>query len=377
MVPEDSGRRPPVPGPLVGVRVLDLATLYAAPLLAAMLGDLGADVVKVEPPAGDDLRRLAAGQERPGVWSVASRNKRMVCLDPASDADRRLLHRLTAAADVVVLNQSRRVLEEMGCTYEDIAGRAPGAVVVNTTTFGSTGPWADRPGNGSLAEAFGGLTGLLRDADGRPLLTPVLFGDHLTAMAGALGVLAALYWRDARDGRGQHIDLTQYEAVMACLAPQIAASESDNPSAEGPGRTSGLRGTFRTGDGTWVAATAYSEAQLRRLSGVLGLGEEPGRGRTDLVALVTEWISSHDRPAVLEAFSRARVQVSPVHEVDGLPADPQVRHRHSVTEVPHPRFGSVRLPAPAPRLADTPSTVRWSDRARGEDTESVLEDWLA
>src|SRR5436190_9367003 len=154
---------------LAGVRVLDLATLFPAPMTAAMLGDLSADVVKVEPLTGDPLRVTGAMHGgRTFVWAVANRNKRAVTLDFETDDGLTLVHRLTAAADVVVLNQPHRVLERWGCTYGDIAARNSGAIVVAVTGFGSEGPSAERPGNGTVLEAYGGLTHMTGDADGPP-----------------------------------------------------------------------------------------------------------------------------------------------------------------------------------------------------------------
>jgi crotonobetainyl-CoA:carnitine CoA-transferase CaiB-like acyl-CoA transferase len=359
-------------GPLVGVRVLELATLFAVPLMGAILGDLGADVVKVEPPGGDQLRVLGGGEGRPNTWTLASRNKRMITLDTNDPEGIEVLHRLTGCADIVTLNHPLSLLRRLGCTYEEIAARNPRAVVVNGSTFGTSGPYADRPGNGSLAESFGGLTNLIRDRDGNPMLTPALLGDHFTAMAGVAGVLAACYWRDAQGGAGQYVDLTQYESVMFALGPQLVGW---TPGGSTPGnrhRTSGLRGTFRTADGGWVTATAYSDAQLSRLLAAVGL-----TGDASAIAAQTEaWIAGHSQRAVLDAFQAARIQIAPVHDLATLQADPQVQYRGSVVEVADATFGSVLFPRPAPGLSQTPAAIRWANRPLGADTDEVLRDWL-
>lgn len=194
---------------LEGLRVLDLAILFSAPQISAMLGDLGADVVKLEPPAregkpgGDPMRGMGAQRNgRSLMWALVSRNKRTVTCDPATPAGRALLHRLVAAADVVVENLPRRTLEQWGATPDELLAVNPNAVVVSVSCYGSTGPYAGRDGNGSLAEAFGGLTNLTGDADGSPMLPSIALGDTLTAIAGVVGTLAACYHRDARGGAG-------------------------------------------------------------------------------------------------------------------------------------------------------------------------------
>ena len=204
--------------------MLDLATLFPAPMVAAMLGDLGADVVKVEAPGGDPLRVTGAMRgDRTLVWALADRNKRALSVDFDTAEGVALVQRLTAVADVVVLNQPPRVLERWGCTYDAIAARNPGAIVVLVTGFGADGPNADRPGNGTVLEAYAGLTHMTGEADGPPVLSSVPIGDYMGAFFGVSGVLAALYWRDARGGTGQLIDVSLYEAVLQFLGPAMVA----------------------------------------------------------------------------------------------------------------------------------------------------------
>jgi crotonobetainyl-CoA:carnitine CoA-transferase CaiB-like acyl-CoA transferase len=367
-------------GPLACLRVLELATLFAVPLMGAMLGDLGADVVKVEPPAGDALRVLGGSADRPGPWTLASRNKRMVVVDPSTTEGLDLLHALTAVADVVTTNHPRPLLERLGCTYEDIAARNKRTIVVNASTFGTAGPYADRPGNGSVAESFAGFTYLNRLADGAPALTPVLLGDHLTALTGLIGTLAACYWRDTGSGQGQHVDLSMYEAVLSVLGPQLLAEQarSDRSDGEpGSGRP-GLRGAFPTGDGNWITATAYSDAQISRLLDVVGLdaGADPAAGPPDLAGVAADWMSGQDRQTVVDALSTARIAFSPVNDPAMLAADPQVQHRGSLLSVDRPSAGPLTFARPAPVLSKSPASVRWIEHPIGADHEDVLRDWL-
>jgi formyl-CoA transferase len=348
-----------------------------------MLGDLGADVVKIEPPGGDQLRILGGDGRRPGPWMLQSRNKRMITLDPSTSDGRALLHRLTAVADVVTLNHTPALLQKMGCTYEEISARNPRAIVVNTTAFGPSGPYAERTGNGSIAEAFAGLTDLLAGCGDDRALTPVLFGDYLTAAAGVAGTLAACYWRDAKGGRGQYIDLTMYEAVLALLGPQVMAltrpsEENDETASPAPRRT-GLRGLFQTGDGRWIVATAYSDAQIRRLLEAVGVPVDPAEdasGPHDLAALATKWISTQDRDGAIGALVSARIQVAPVNDLDSLAADRQVRHRGSLVRIERSEHDPISFPRPTPMLSATPGSLRWVDRPVGADQVEVMEDWL-
>src|SRR5262249_1152362 len=199
-------------------------------MLAAMLGDFGADVVKVEPPNGDALRVAGAmRRDRTYVWALANRNKRAICVDFEAVEGRELVQQLTAVADVVVVNQPTRVLERWGCTYDAIARRNPRAVVVSVTGFGAVGPYAERPGNGTVLEAYGGLTHMTGEADGPPLLWSVPIGDFMGGFFGLHGVLAALYWRDANGGTGQLVDVSLYEAVLQFLGPAMVAWQPGQP----------------------------------------------------------------------------------------------------------------------------------------------------
>ena len=266
---------------LAGVRVLDLATLFPAPMVAAMLGDLGADVVKVESPGGDPLRVTGAMRgDRTFVWALADRNKRALSVDFDTADGVALVQRLTAVADVVVLNQPQRVLERWGCTYDEIAARNPGAIVVLVTGFGSDGPNAERPGNGTVLEAYGGLTHMTGEADGPPVLSSVPIGDYMGAFFGLSGVLAALYWRDARGGTGQLVDVSLYEAVLQFLGPAMVAW---SPGAPVPTRTGSRipvatpRNVYRTHDARWIVVSGPVDAQVVRILELMDADDDGAR----------------------------------------------------------------------------------------------------
>ena len=302
-------------GALRGVRVLDAATLYPAPLLAAMLGDLGADVVKVEGPRGDPLRAMGAAP-----WSVAARNKRSVVVDFDTDDGLSMLHRLIAVTDVVVFNQPASVLARWGCTDDDVIGRNRRAIVVHVSAFGSSGPYAGRAGNSTVAEAFVGLS-----AD-----TGVPLGDTAGAVHGVTGVLAALYWRDhAGEGAGRVVDVSLYEALLPLLGPALAGVER--------GRM--VRDRYVARDRRSIAISATTPAQVARLDELTG---------SDAAG----WVASRTGGDAVDQLVAARVPAVVVNDLAGLRADPHIVAR-----------GSIAAP---PRAAP----------ALGEHTSEVVEEWL-
>lgn len=260
---------------LGGLRVLDVATLYPAPLLAAMLGDLGADVVKVEPPGGDPLRSMG-----PGPWSIVGRNKRSVVVDVETEPGLARLHELIGVADIVVFNQSAQVLHRWDCSDDEIGDRNAECIVVHVSCFGTSGPYADRVGNGTLAEAFVGL----------PADVGVPLGDTAGAMHGVAQVLAALFARE-RGGGGAVVDVALYEAVLPFVAPRAGGADT----------SAMVRRRFVAGDGRDVAVSATTDSQLRRLSELAG---------PDVAA----WVSERDAEAAVEQLAEARVPAVLVHE---------------------------------------------------------------
>ncbi len=385
------------PRALEGLRVLDLAILFSAPQIATMLGDLGADVVKLEPPdrdgraGGDPMRGMGFLRDGKSLnWATVSRNKRTVTCDPATPAGRALLHDLVRAADVVVENLPARTLEQWGATPDELLAVNPDAVVVTVSCYGTTGPYAGRDGNGSLAEAFGGLTNLTGEADGPPMLPSVPLGDVLTAIAGVVATLAACYHRDARGGRGQKVDVSMYEPVLQLLTSSAIGYVEGTPP---PGRTGSRvpngvpRNVYRTRDGAWLVVSGTTDHQVGRLLPLLGLDADADRAKfakaavraqhaDELDGLVATWIGAHDRADVVETLLGARIPVAPVNSLADLVADPHVVARGDFVEVPDPDLGPVRMLAPLPRLSATPAAIRWAGPALGAHNDDVYRDWL-
>ncbi len=379
------------PGPLAGLRVLDLSTLFAAPQLAALLGDLGAEVVKLEPPAGDPLREMGARREgRSLVWAVTARNKRSITLDLARAEGRALLQRLLPGFDVVVENLPAATLERWALRYEDLAARNPRLVVVSVSCYGRTGPYRDRPGNGTLAEAFGGLTHMTGEAGGPPLLTSLALGDLLAAVWGAFGALAACYQRDARGGAGQHVDVSMYEPILQLLVQGVPEYDQ---TGRVPRRTGNrLPGTaprnlYRSRDGHWLALSAATDRLVERLLGLLGAATPEARARfgtaparrehaDELDALVARWLAERDAGAAQAELLAAGIPVAPVNDVAELLADPHVAARGSVCAVADPVLGALRMVAPTPRLGATPGSIRSPGPELGAHNAEIYGGWL-
>ena len=334
----------PARGPLAGLRVLEVATLYAAPQIGALLGDLGADVVKVEPPGGDPMRHM--GMMRGGVsrsWQWVGRHKRSIALDLGEESGQQTFRELVGAADVLIENLDAKTRARWRCSYDELAAVNPRLVVVSVSCYGASGPYADRPGAGTLAEAFGGLAHMTGEPDGPPTLASLPVGDTITAFWGVMGALAACWGRDAgaEQGRGRLVDVAMYEPVLQILGGTISAFE---PGTEPPTRSGSRvhggapRNVYRTRDGQWLALSGTTDAQVSRILPLIGadgdddqakFGHAPTRMQhaDELDARVAGWIAANDRDDVLTALLDARIPVAPVNTVADILADPHVQAR--------------------------------------------------
>ena len=354
----------PEPGALSDLRVIDMASLYAAPLAATIMADFGADVVKVEPPEGDGFR----GSK---MWPLVARGKRCVALDLRSEEGCAALKDLVAGADVVVENYPPGVLDRRGIGWQALSAINPRMVMLSISCFGAAGPYAGRPGSGTIGEGFAGLTHLTGAADGPPTLPAVALGDAVGAMSAVIGVLAALRWRD-RTGEGQQIDATLYEPMLQIVAHAAQRwTPGDSPGRTGSKLPGVLRNVFATADGHHVAisaSTARHKADLVALAG----GAE-GEAAED--AAVAAWIATKPLHVLLDTLVPRRIPVTPVNTIDDLLADPQVKERGSLVQVTHPALGDLALAAPAPLLTRTPGKIGEVDPPLGADIAPILERW--
>jgi crotonobetainyl-CoA:carnitine CoA-transferase CaiB-like acyl-CoA transferase len=378
-------------GPLVGVRVLDVSTVLAGPLTCQILGDYGADVIKIEHPRGDSMR--GHGRSKDGVslwWKMVSRNKRCVALYLGDAEGAEVFRRLAATADVVVESFRPGTFERWGLGYEALREANPGLVLVRISGFGQTGPYRERAGFGTLAEAMSGFAAITGEPDGPPTLPPFGLADSIAGLTAANAALMALYHRDAHGGAGQEIDVSILEPLVTVLGPQPTIYDQLGEIPERTGNRSvnnAPRNTYRTADDKWVAVSTSANSVAERVMRLVGhpeLIDEPwfatGSGRVEHVELldeiVSEWVRTRTRDEVVAAFSDAGAAIAPVYDVAELMADPQIVARDAITQVDDPDLGPVRMQNLLFRMSDTPGAIRFTGRALGADTDAILGDEL-
>ena len=374
---------------LADLVVLDLASLAAAPQVAAFFADFGARVVKVEPPGGDPLRQLVDERGAAVQWKVVNRNKQCVTLDVARPEGRAVLERMLARADLLVSALPAARLDAWGLGRATLRARHPRLVAVNLTTFGTSGPWRDRAGSGTLAEAATGLAHLTGAADGPPTLAPVGLGDWLGVQQAIIAALLGLYERDT-GGSGEHFDVAMCDPLLGLMSQRLGQTAR---SGVDPGRhgsrfpTMAARNTYRTADGRWVALTAGTDDMVRRLFAAIGrpeLADDPrfrdNRARVAHVdaldALIGDWIGARSRDAVVAAFNAANVSLAAVDGLLRVAANPHFHARGDLVEVDDPGVGALTTAAPSPRRVQEPGAIRSLGRDRGADNRAVYVDWL-
>ncbi|MFD5425093.1 CaiB/BaiF CoA transferase family protein [Streptomyces sp. NPDC127084] len=388
--PEADGAAAPHPagdGPLAGLRVLDLATLFAGPLAATMLGDFGAEVIKVEHPSKPDPSR-GHGPDKAGVglwWKLLGRNKRAITLNLATPGGRETLLRLAATADVVVENFRPGTLERWELGWDELSAVNPRLVLARVTAFGQFGPYCRRPGFGTLAEAMSGFAAITGEPEGPPTLPPFGLADSIAALATSYAVMTALTAR-AASGHGQVVDMAIIEPILTMLGPQPIWFDQlgyVQPRTGNRSLNNAPRNTYRTSDGAWLAVSTSAQSVAERVMRLVGrpeLTHEPwfasGSGRAEhadeLDKAVGAWIARHTSAEVLAAFEQAEAAVAPVYDVRGVMADPQYAALDAITEVQDPELGTIRMQNVLFRLSATPGRIRWAGRPHGADTDAVL-----
>jgi crotonobetainyl-CoA:carnitine CoA-transferase CaiB-like acyl-CoA transferase len=373
--------------PLEGIRVVEAATLFAAPLAGMLLGDYGADVVKLEHPRRPDpARGHGPSKDGAGLWFKAlARNKRLVTLDLSQPEGAELFLRLAERADVVLENFRPGTLERWGLGWAELSAANPRLVLARVTGFGQTGPYAARPGFGTLAEAMSGFAALNGEPDGPPLLPPLALADGVAALATAFAILAALRVRE-ETGRGQVVDTSLVEPLLTLLGPQVTAYDllgELQPRTGNRSSHNAPRNVYRTADGSWVAVSASADSVAARVLALVGrpdLVEQPwfasGGGRAahvdEIDAAVAGWVAERERDEVLAAFEAAEAAIAPVYDARDVLADPQLAALGSIADVADPELGRLRMPNVLSRLSETPGEIRHAGRRHGADTATVL-----
>lgn len=375
--------------PLDGLRVIDASTILAGPLCCQLLGDFGADVIKIEhPQAGDGMR--GHGQQKNGVslwWKEISRNKRTVGLDLSKPEGAEIFTTMIKGADVVVENFRPGTLERWGIGPDVLLELNPNLVLLRLTGFGQTGPYAKRPGFGTLAEAMSGFAYMTGSADGPPTLPSFGLADSICGIAASSAVLMALRHRDVAGGGGQVIDMSILEPIMAVMGPAPTVYQQTGLIQKRQGNRSSNnapRNTYKTRDGSWVAVSASAQQIADRVMLLVGhaeLVDEPwfasGHGRYEHVDMidqyVSDWVAARDRDEVIEAFTQAEAAIAPIYNARDIVEDPHIRETEMLIEVLDDDLGPLLMHNVMWRMSETPGRIHHTGRALGADTDNILE----
>jgi crotonobetainyl-CoA:carnitine CoA-transferase CaiB-like acyl-CoA transferase len=374
-------------GPLTGLKVLDCSTILAGPLCCQILGDYGADVIKIEhPTSGDSMRGHGLSKDgHPLWWKEISRNKRTLGLSLSVPAGAKIFLELCRTADVVVESFRPGTLERWGLGPAELHAVNPRLILVRISGFGQIGPYAQRAGFGTLAEAMSGFAHLTGDPDGPPTLPAFGLADSICGIAASSAAMMALYHRD-RSGTGQVVDLSLLEPIMTAVGPSVTVydqlgivqgrhgnrSENNSP-----------RNTYRTRDGHWVAVSTSAQRIAEKVLTLVGHPEviaEPwfasGRERAahaDLLdGYVGAFIAERTRAEVVEEFTKVGAAVAPVYTARDLVEDEHVRATDMLTTVDDPDLGPMLMHNVMWRMSATPGSIRFTGRDRGADTDQIL-----
>jgi crotonobetainyl-CoA:carnitine CoA-transferase CaiB-like acyl-CoA transferase len=373
-------------GPLAGVRVLDLGTVYAAPITAMLLGDYGADVLKIEHPRGDPARTHGPSKDGHGPWwKVISRNKRTATLVLSRPEGQEILEQLVADADVLIENFRPGVMEKWGLGPERLLDINPELVMLRVAGFGQTGPYAQRRAFGTLAEAMSGLAHQTGQADGPPTLPPFGLADGVAAISGAYAVMLALYHRDVNGAGGQVIDVSLLAPLLSILGPGPSAYDQLEFVAGRHGNRStnnAPRNAYQTRDERWVAISASATSVAARVMGIVDRPEiaeqnwfasarERVRRADELDRIVGDWIAARGFDEVTAAFEEAGAATAPIYDMEQVVNDPHVQATEMITTVDDEDLGPLRMQNLAFHLLGSPGRIRFAGRGLGQDNDDV------
>ena len=375
--------------PLEGVRVVEMGSLLAGPFCGQLLGDFGAEVIKIEAPGkGDPMREWGRHRKNGHTlwWPIIARNKKSVTLNLREEGGQDLVRRLVADADVLVENFRPGTMERWGLGYDRLSEENPGLVMVRVSGYGQTGPYRERAGFGSIGEAMGGVRHVIGFPEMPPPRAGISLGDSLAATFGALGAVTALFHRESRGGRGQVVDVGIYEAVLAMM-------ESTIPEYALAGHVRGRTGSvlpfvapsniYPTKDEDYVLIAGNADNVFRRLAEVLGHPEwaederyathhARGENMEELDARISAWTRERAGGEILDAMAEAGVPAGKVFTAEDMMEDPHYAARGNVVEVEDPEIGPFPMQNVVPRLTETPGGVRWTGPALGQHNDEVL-----
>lgn len=373
--------------PLEGLRVIDAATVIAGPTIGMLLGDFGADVIKVEHPRGDVLRTTGYLKDDTSLWfKMSNRNKRCVTLNLSKEKGQALFKDLVKSADVLIENFRTGTMEKWGIGWEDLKAINPRLVMVRVTGFGQTGPYRHRAGFGTIAEAFSGFAAITGEEDGPPTLPAFGLADGIAASYGTFAAMFALYHRDAKgSGKGQYIDLSIYEPMFQVLGPQPLQYDQLGVIQQRWGNRSknnAPRNTYKTRDGHWVALSTNAPAIVTRVLTLCGgkeAAEDPrfatSQSRVEHIeevdGIVSDWIGARDLDDVLQEFDKAEAAIGPAYNIAQIFEDPQYQARNDIVEVQDEDLGPIRMTNAFPFLSETPAKIRHAGPRIGQHNSDI------
>lgn len=372
-------------GSLAGVRIVDLSRLFAGNLLTQILGDFGAEVIKVEPPAGDTLRAWKAN----GVaadWKIYARNKKSLCLELRKPESVEILSKLARSARMLVESFRPGTLEAMGLAPEKLLKANPKLVIVRISGWGQTGPYRRRPGFGTLIEGISGFAALNGFADREPCLPPMYLADAVAGAFGASAAMIALREAEKRRGRGQVIDLPLLDPLFTVLGPQAAhyrLTGRVKPRSGSRSNNTAPRNAYRCKDGKYVGLSASTQKMAERTFRAIGradLVDDP-RYRTnadrvkraeELDAIIGAFVAGRTQAENVEFFEKAEVTIGPIYDIAQILEDPHVIEREVLADYPDPEMGRFPMHPVVPRLSRTPGSIRTPAPRLGQHNEEVL-----
>jgi len=375
-------------GPLSGLRVIDIGMILAGPLVSANLGDLGADIIKIELPRGDEFRKVGRQKNDKGLWwRVTSRNKRLLALDVSKTQGAEIFKRLAKNADIVIENFRPQRMDKWGLSYSELSKINPGLIMLHISGYGQSGPYVDRPGLGTLAEAMSGFSFGTGEENGPPTLPQYPIADTVTAMIGAYSVLAAVYAREKNGGIGDEINLNLFESMISLMGSMIIDYDQLGHLSHRKGNRSTWsvpRNAYRTMDDKWVviagavnsvAMNAFRAIGRDDLANDPGLATNPQRVERidECDNAMADWISKHNLDFVLEHFHKFNVVVGPIYDISQIVKDPQIKHQGTILDIKDDELGSIKLQNVVPHFTNNPGKIRWAGSPIvGKDTFDIL-----
>jgi len=372
--------------PLEGITVLDLSRLVAGNMLSLQLADFGAEVIKVEDPDKGDPLRAWRVEGRSLFWKAYARNKKSITLDLRKSRAKELLLTFAKRSQVLIENYRPGTLERMGLAPSTIQARNSRLIIVRVSGWGQTGPYAQKPGVGTLVEGMSGYAAKTGFADRAPVLPPTALADMVAWLYGAYATMVALREVEAKGGKGQVIDLSLLEPIHSVIGADAATYKAAGIIPKRQGSRSNItspRNVYKTRDGRWISISASMQSMAERLYAAVGVPDMTKDPRfadnsarlahpEEAERPVAQFIASHDCADCLAIFEKAEVTAAPIYDIDQFVADPHVQARQIVVDVPDEEIGSVTVHNVIPRLSANPGALRRPAPKLGEHTAEIL-----